>query len=122
VYVKKLPENKKNINFRFNSAISSCSAQMIKSPNPTPDLHYFEIYWLERINKRNMDFVKKILRVYCDSYRAAQEKQQSEYNRLVGGLEDGYVDEDLDAQVRAQQLSARVGRDNYARMKRVCLA
>ena len=83
VYVKRLPP--KNATVRLLSAISSCSPEEIKKPNPKPDLHYFEMYWY---TPSFGGVQKNVLRLLFPTYKIAQEQHDIMFNKLFGNTVD----------------------------------
>lgn len=106
VYVKRLPP--KNAIVHINSAISSCSPEEIKRPNPSPDLHYFELYWYTKVFGGAQ---KNILRLLYPTYQMAVEEHEKMYQRLFGNTE-GWVDAYYDPQFKAIQKEIKISKEN----------
>lgn len=105
-YVKRLPP--KNAIVYLLDAISSCSPEEIKKPNPSPDLHYFEMYWYTPA----FGGVKKnVLRLLFPSYKDAVEQHNIMYQKLFGNT-DGWVDEYYEPQFKAIQKEIKISREN----------
>lgn len=104
VYVKRLPP--KNANIHLMDAISSCSPEEIKKPNPKPDLHYFEMYWYSP----TFGGVKKnVLRLLFPSYKDAQKQHDILFQKLFGNTRDWideYYEEGLEAMKQELKISA----------------
>lgn len=93
VYVNKLPP--KNAIVHLLDAISSCSPEEIKRPNPTPDLHYFEMYWY---TPSFGGVQKNVLRLLFPTYKEAVKQHGIMFEKLFGNTEnweDGYYAEGL---------------------------
>ena len=106
VYVKRLPP--KNTIIHLNAAISSCSPEEIKKPNPTPDLHYFEMYWFTQAVG---GFQKNVLRLLFPTYKMACEEHDVVYKRLYGGTE-GWIDEWYDNQITKLKEMLKTAKEN----------
>lgn len=106
VYVKRLPP--KNAIVHINSAISSCSPEEIKRPNPTPDLHYFELYWY---TKGFGGAQKNILRLLYPTYKMACEEHDIMYKKLFGNTEN-WIDDYYDPQFKAIQKEIKTSKEN----------
>lgn len=104
VYVKRLPP--KNANVHLLDAISSCSPEEIKKPNPKPDLHYFEMYWYTP----TFGGVKKnVLRLLFPTYKDAQKQHDILFQKLFGntpGWINEYYEEGLEAMKQELKISA----------------
>ena len=105
-YVKRLPP--KNTTIHLLDAISSCSPEEIKKPNPKPDLHYFEIYWY---TPTFGGLKKNILRMLFPSYKDAVEQHDVMYKKLFGNT-DGWVDEYYEPQFKEIQKEIKISREN----------
>lgn len=106
VYVKRLPP--KNTLIRLLPAISSCSPQEIKKPNPSPDLHYFEIYWYSQAVG---GVQKNVLRLLYPSYKIAVEEHDSMYKKLFGNTED-WVDDYYESQLKKTKKEIMLSAEN----------
>lgn len=106
VYVKRLPP--KNAIVHLNSAISSCSPEEIKKPNPRPDLHYFEMYWFTQAVG---GVQKNILRLLYPTYKMACEEYENMHQKLFGNT-DGWIDEYYDSQFKETQKELLISREN----------
>lgn len=106
VYVKRLPP--KNAIVHLNPAISSCSPEEIKRPNPKPDLHYFEMYWF---SPAVGGVQKNILRLLYPSYTMAYEEYNSMHDKLFGKTQ-GWVDDYYESQLKEMQKELMVSRQN----------
>ena len=106
VYVKKLPP--KNTIIHLQSAISSCSPEEIKRPNPSPDLHYFEIYWYTKVFGGAQ---KNILRFLYPTYQMAVEEHDRFFEKMFGNTED-WVDAYYEPQIRSLQKELKISREN----------
>lgn len=106
VYVKRLPP--KNAIVHIDSAISSCSPEEIKRPNPKPDLHYFELYWY---TKGVGGAQKNILRLLYPTYKMACEEHDIMYKKLFGNTEN-WIDDYYDPQFKAIQKEIKISKEN----------
>lgn len=106
VYVKRLPP--KNAIVHLNSAISSCSPEEIKKPNPKPDLHYFEMYWF---TKSVGGAQKNVLRLLYPTYQMACEEHDVMMNKLFGNTH-GWVDDYYEPQFAEMQKELKISREN----------
>ena len=106
VYVKKLPP--KNTVIHLQSAISSCSPEEIKKPNPKPDLHYFEMYWY---TPAVGGVQKNILRLLYPTYKMAVEEHDIMYKKLFGNTE-GWVDEYYESQSKTTKKEIKISKEN----------
>lgn len=106
VYVKKLPP--KNTIVHLQSAISSCSPEEIKKPNPKPDLHYFEMYWY---TPAVGGVQKNILRLLYPTYKMAVEEHDIMYKKLFGNT-DGWVDEYYESQSKIAKKEIKISKEN----------
>lgn len=106
VYVKRLPP--KNAIVHINSAISSCSPEEIKRPNPKPDLHYFELYWY---TKGFGGIQKNILRLLYPTYKMACEEHDIMYKKLFGNTEN-WIDDYYAPQLKAIQKEIKISKEN----------
>ena len=106
VYVKRLPP--KNAIVHLQSAISSCSPEEIKKPNPKPDLHYFEMYWY---TKTFGGAQKNILRLLYPSYKMACEEHDAMHERLFGNTKD-FIDDYYEPQLEAIKKEIKISREN----------
>jgi len=106
VYVKRLPP--KNATVHLLDAISSCSPEEIKRPNPTPDLHYFEIYWYTPMVG---GVQKNILRLLFPTYKIAQQQHDIMYQKLFGNTE-GWCDSYYKEGLKAVQKELKISREN----------
>lgn len=106
VYVKKLPP--KNTVIHLQSAISSCSPEEIKKPNPKPDLHYFEMYWYTQAVG---GVQKNVLRLLYPTYKMAVEEHDAMYRRLFGNTEE-WVDEYYESQLKAIKNEIKISKEN----------
>lgn len=87
VYVKRMPPKSANVHLR--PACSSCSPEEIRKPNPTPDLHYFEMYWYTTTFG---GIQKNILRLLYPDYKSAAEEYEQTFQRMFGNTQD-WVDD-----------------------------
>ena len=108
VYVKRLPP--KNALVHLNSAVSSCSPEEIKKPNPKPDLHYFEMYWF---TKAFGGAQKNVLRLLYPTYKMACEEYEAIHDRLFGNTK-GWIDDYYEPQMREMQKEILISRENRA--------
>lgn len=106
VYAKRLPP--KNANVHLTPAVSSCSAEEIKKPNPTPDLHYFEMYWY---TKAVGGVQKNILRLLYPNYKMAVEEYETMHQRLFGKTE-GWVDDYYEPYLTAMKQEILISKEN----------
>lgn len=106
VYVKKLPP--KNTIVHLQNAISSCSPEEIKKPNPQPDLHYFEMYWY---TPAVGGVQKNILRLLYPTYKMAVEEHDVMYQKLFGNT-DGWVDEYYESQLKETKKEIKISKEN----------
>ena len=106
VYVKKLPP--KNTIVHLQNAISSCSPEEIKKPNPQPDLHYFEMYWY---TPAVGGVQKNILRLLYPTYKMAVEEHDVMYQKLYGNT-DGWVDEYYESQLKETKKEIKISKEN----------
>ena len=106
VYVKKLPP--KNTIVHLQNAISSCSPEEIKKPNPQPDLHYFEMYWY---TPAVGGVQKNILRLLYPTYKMAVEEHDVMYQKLFGNT-DGWVDEYYESQFKEMKKEIKISKEN----------
>lgn len=87
VYVSRFPPKTAIVHLR--PAISSCSPEEIKKPNPSPDLHYFEMYWY---SKMVGGLQKNVLRLLYPDYQTACEEYEKTFQHMFGNTE-GWIDE-----------------------------
>lgn len=106
VYVKRLPPKKTIIH--INPAISSCSPEEIKKPNPRPDLHYFEIYWYTQAVG---GVQKNVLRLLYPTYKMAVEEHDAMYKKLYGQTEN-WVDEYYESQLKELRKKIKISKEN----------
>lgn len=106
VYVKRLPP--KNAIVHINSAVSSCSPEEIKRANPSPDLHYFELYWY---TKAFGGAQKNVLRMLYPNYKMAVEEHDRMFQRLFGNTND-WVDDYYEPQFKALQKEIKISKEN----------
>ena len=112
VYAKRLPP--KNANVHLTPAVSSCSAEEIKKPNPTPDLHYFEMYWY---TKAVGGVQKNILRLLYPNYKMAVEEYEMMLLRLFGKTE-GWIDGYYEPQFKEMQKEIKICKENREKLER----
>lgn len=112
VYAKRLPP--KNANVHLIPAVSSCSAEEIKKPNPTPDLHYFEMYWY---TKAVGGVQKNILRLLYPNYKMAVEEYEMMHQRLFGNTDD-WVDDYYEPQFKEMQKEIKICKENRETLER----
>ena len=112
VYAKRLPP--KNANVHLTPAVSSCSAEEIKKPNPTPDLHYFEMYWY---TKAVGGAQKNILRLLYPSYKMAVEEYEMMHQRLFGKTAD-WIDDYYESQFKEMQKEIKICKENREILER----
>lgn len=112
VYAKRLPP--KNANVHLTPAVSSCSAEEIKKPNPTPDLHYFEMYWY---TKAVGGAQKNILRLLYPSYKMAVEEYEIMHQRLFGKTDD-WIDDYYEPQFKEMQKEIKICKENRETLER----
>ena len=112
VYAKRLPP--KNANVHLTPAVSSCSAEEIKKPNPTPDLHYFEMYWY---TKAVGGVQKNILRLLYPNYKMAVEEYEMMHQRLFGKTE-GWIDDYYEPQFKEMQKEIKICKENREKLER----
>ena len=112
VFVKRLPP--KNAVIHLNSAISSCSPEEIKKPNPKPDLHYFEMYWFTQAVG---GVQKNVLRLLYPTYKMAVEEHDSMYRKLFGNT-NGFVDEYYESQLKELQKEIKISKENRKTLER----
>lgn len=106
VYVKRLPP--KNAMVHLQDAISSCSPEEIKKPHPSPDLHYFEMYWY---SPAVGGVQKNVLRLLYPTYRMAVEEHDKMFDRLFGNTKD-WVDDYYTPQFKEIQKEILISREN----------
>lgn len=106
VYVKRLPP--KNAIVHLNSAVSSCSPEEIKRPNPSPDLHYFELYWF---TKAFGGAQKNVLRLLYPNYKMAVEEHDKMCQRLFGNTAD-WVDNYYADGLKSIQNELKISKEN----------
>lgn len=106
VYVKRMPP--KNAIVHLNTAISSCSPEEIKKPNPKPDLHYFEMYWFSQAVG---GVQKNVLRFLYPTYKMACEEYEIMQQRLFGKTE-GWIDEYYEPQFKEIQKEIMISKEN----------
>ena len=105
-YVKRLPP--KNATVHLLDAVSSCSPEEIKRPNPKPDLHYFEMYWYTAA----FGGVKKnVLRLLFPTYKDAVEQHNIMYQQLFGNTKD-WIDDFYEPKFRAIEKEIKISREN----------
>lgn len=112
VYAKRLPP--KNANIHLTPAVSSCSPEEIKKPHPTPDLHYFEMYWY---TKAVGGAQKNILRLLYPSYKMAVEEYEIMHQRLFGNT-DGWIDDYYEPQFKEMQKEIKICKENRETLER----
>ena len=112
VYAKRLPP--KNANVHLTPAVSSCSAEEIKKQNPTPDLHYFEMYWY---TKAVGGAQKNILRLLYPSYKMAVEEYEIMHQRLFGKTDD-WIDDYYEPQFKEMQKEIKICKENRETLER----
>ena len=112
VYAKRLPP--KNANVHLTPAVSSCSAEEIKKPNPTPDLHYFEMYWY---TKAVGGVQKNILRSLYRNYKMAVEEYEMMHQRLFGNTDD-WIDDYYESQFKEMQKEIKICKENREILER----
>ena len=112
VYAKRLPP--KNANVHLAPAVSSCSAEEIKKPNPTPDLHYFEMYWY---TKAVGGVQKNILRLLYPNYKMAVEEYEMMHQRLFGNTDD-WIDDYYESQFKEMQKEIKICKENRETLER----
>ena len=112
VYAKRLPP--KNANVHLTPALSSCSAEEIKKPNPTPDLHYFEMYWY---TKAVGGVQKNILRLLYPNYKMAVEEYEMMHQRLFGNTDD-WIDDYYESQFKEMQKEIKICKENREILER----
>ena len=112
VYAKRLPP--KNANVHLTPAVSSCSAEEIKKPNPTPDLHYFEMYWY---TKAVGGVQKIILRLLYPNYKMAVEEYEMMHQRLFGNTDD-WIDDYYESQFKEMQKEIKICKENREILER----
>ena len=112
VYAKRLPP--KNANVHLTPAVSSCSAEEIKKPNPTPDLHYFEMYWY---TKAVGGVQKNILRLLYPNYKMAVEEYEMMHQRLFGNTND-WIDDYYESQFKEMQKEIKICKENREILER----
>ena len=106
VYVKKLPP--KNTVVHLRPAISSCSPEEIKKQNPSPDLHYFELYW----NSPAVGGVQQnVLRFLYPTYKMAVEEHDKMFDKLFGNT-DGWIDKYYESQLKSLKKEFEISREN----------
>ena len=113
VYVNRLPP--KDAVVHLLEAISSCSPEEIKKPNPQPDLHYFEMYWYSK--KRGGGVRKNILRLLYPTYHDAVEEREAMFKRLFGCTPD-WVDGYYAPQLRSIDRELKISRQNRIALKK----
>lgn len=106
VYAKRLPP--KNTPVHLVPAVSSCSPEEIKKPNPKPDLHYFEMVWY---SKAYGGVQKNILRLLYPTYKMAVEEYEAMFQRLFGKTE-GWVDDYYEPQLAAMKQEILISKEN----------
>ena len=112
VYAKRLPP--KNANVHLTPAVSSCSAEEIKKLNPTPDLHYFEMYWY---TKAVGGVQKNILRLLYPNYKMAVEEYEMMHQRLFGNTDD-WIDDYYESQFKEMQKEIKICKENREILER----
>lgn len=112
VYVKRLPP--KNAVLHLSPAISSCSPEEIKKPNPRPDLHYFEMYWYTQAFG---GVQKNVLRLLYPTYKMACEEYDIMQQRLFGKTE-GWVDEYYESHLKELQKEIKISKENRRNLER----
>lgn len=112
VYVNKMPP--RGVTVRLLEAISSCSPEEIKKPNPVPDMHYFELYWYSK--KPGGGWQKNILRLLYPTYRDAVNEREAMFRRLFGGTPD-WVDREYESQIKKINSELKVARRNRENLK-----
>lgn len=112
VYVNRLPP--KDATVHLLEAISSCSPEEIKKPNPTPDLHYFEMYWF---SKGVGGVQKNILRLLFPTYRDAVEQREAMFQRLFGAT-PGWIDDYYTPGFKAIQQEIKISRENRINLEK----
>lgn len=112
VYAKRLPP--KNANVHLTPAVSSCSAEEIKKTNPTPDLHYFEMYWY---TKAVGGVQKNILRLLYPNYKMAVEEYEMMHQRLFGNTDD-WIDDYYESQFKEMQKEIKICKENREILER----
>ena len=112
VYAKRLPP--KSANVHLTPAVSSCSAEEIKKPNPTPDLHYFEMYWY---TKAVGGVQKNILRLLYPNYKMAVEEYEMMHQRLFGNTDD-WIDDYYESQFKEMQKEIKICKENREILER----
>ena len=112
VYVKRLPPKDAIVHLR--DAISSCSPEELKKPNPQPDLHYFELYWYTR----TVGGVKKnILRLLYPTYKMAVAECNAMFKRLFGSTQD-WIDEYYEPRFEAINKEIKISKENRKNLER----
>lgn len=106
VYVKRLPP--KNAMVHLQDAISSCSPEEIRKPHPSPDLHYFEMYWY---SPAVGGVQKNVLRLLYPTYRMAVEEHDKMFDRLFGNTKD-WVDDYYTPQFKEIEKEILISREN----------
>ena len=106
VYVKRLPP--KDTCIHLVSACSSCSAAELKKDNPSPDLHYFEMFWF---SKAVGGVQKNVLRLLYPSYRMAVEEHDKMFQRLFGNTKD-WIDDYYLPQIEAMKQEILISKEN----------
>ena len=112
VYVKRLPP--KNATIHLVDAISSCSPEEIKRPNPKPDLHYFEMYWY---TPAVGGVQKNVLRLLFPTYKDAVQQHEIMYQQLFGNT-DGWIDEYYNEGIKSIQKEIKISRENRKILER----
>ena len=112
VYVKRLPP--KNAAVHLVSACSSCSPEEIKKEHPTPDLHYFEIYWY---TKAVGGAQKNVLRLLYPTYQMAVEEHDAMFARLFGKTE-GWVDDYYEPYLTAMKQEILISKENRVALEK----
>ena len=112
VYAKRLAP--KNANVHLTPAVSSCSAEEIKKPNPTPDLHYFEMYWY---TKAVGGVQKNILRLLYPNYKMAVEEYEMMHQRLFFFIDD-WIDDYNESQLKEMQKEIKICKENREILER----
>ena len=106
VYVKRLPP--KNTTVHLLNAISSCSPEEIKKPNPKPDLHYFEMYWY---TPSFGGVQKNVLRLLFPTYKDAVEQHDIMYKKMFGNT-DGWVDKYYEEGLKNLKKELKISKEN----------
>ena len=112
VYVKRFPP--KNTVVRLLPAISSCSPEQLKKEKPSPDLHYFEMYWY---TPSFGGLQKNVLRLLYPTYKMACEEYEKMYQRLFGKTE-GWIDDYYEPQLKEMQKEIKICKENRETLER----